>query len=229
MHISLPVFSFFPVVTLQRNPSVSSSISIPSTHHFMVSSVTTHPYIGPRHSIFLPPKPLRYKELLHAHNSLIRTQLRSSPPSPMESTAAKVAGPPALVLTSGASVRVNALLSLRSLRAAAALLHGLFLLLTLPFLRRKPPSYCISKEKEKAIKRMSPAAEVGPGDLEVAARRAMAIGRVGQGSDGRMSLREFSLFATSRGDTLFTQSWMPSSVKIRSKLQTFYGFFSFKI
>ncbi|XXG51273.1 hypothetical protein AAC387_Pa02g5086 [Persea americana] len=181
----------------------------------MISSVTTHTYIGPRHSIFRPPKPLLYKGLLRSHNSLLRKPLRSSPSSPMEPTAA-----PALVLTSGASGRVNALLSLRSLRVAAALLHWLFLLIS-PFQRRKPPSDGISKEKEN--KRRSPAAEVWPGDLEVAARRAMAIRRVGQGSDSRMSLRESSLLATSRGDTLFTQSWTPASVKFRGLVILLHG------
>ena len=51
-------------------------------------------------------------------------------------------------------------------------------------------------------------------DQEVAVRRALAIRRVLQG-DEVDSAREFSLFVTSRGDTLFTQSWTPVSGKIR--------------
>ena len=53
-------------------------------------------------------------------------------------------------------------------------------------------------------------------DQDVAARRALAIGRVVQeGGGGEKSVREFSLLTTLRGDTLFTQSWTPLRVKIR--------------
>lgn len=57
-------------------------------------------------------------------------------------------------------------------------------------------------------------------DEEVAVRRALAMRRVleDNGDDGS-SVRDFSLFTTKRGDTLFTQSWTPTgSVKNRSLL-----------
>lgn len=190
----------------------------------MISYVTTHPYIGARQSIFLPPKPLRYKELCFLQNS----SLRSSPSSEMEPTAAKVSISPALMMTSGASSRVNAMLSLRLLRAVVVLLHGFFLLLVVPFRRRRQPSYCIEKEKANkqalplpaaTVPQRSPVAEVALRELDVAARRAMAIGRVGQGANGEMTVSDFETFVTSfassRGDTLFTQPWTPASVMVR--------------
>lgn len=55
-------------------------------------------------------------------------------------------------------------------------------------------------------------------DDEVAVRRNLAMRRVleDNGGDGS-SVRDFSLFTTKRGDTLFTQSWTPvDSAKNRS-------------
>lgn len=54
-------------------------------------------------------------------------------------------------------------------------------------------------------------------DEEVAVRRELAVRRVleDDGGDGS-SVREFSLFTTRRGDTLFTQSWSPVSLNHRS-------------
>lgn len=52
-------------------------------------------------------------------------------------------------------------------------------------------------------------------DKEVAARRALAIKRVMEDKENEESLRDFSLFVTSRGDTMFTQSWTPVNVKVR--------------
>lgn len=57
-------------------------------------------------------------------------------------------------------------------------------------------------------------------DEEVAIRRKLAMRRVleDNGGDGS-SVRDFSLFTTKRGDTLFTQSWTPvDSAKNRSIL-----------
>lgn len=51
-------------------------------------------------------------------------------------------------------------------------------------------------------------------DQAVAARRAMAIGRVAQ-DDDRDTKRGYGLFSTKRKDTIFTQSWTPVSVKVR--------------
>lgn len=53
-------------------------------------------------------------------------------------------------------------------------------------------------------------------DNEVAARRALAIKRVLEDIvDVKNTVREFSLFVTSRGDTMFTQSWTPVSLQLR--------------
>lgn len=52
-------------------------------------------------------------------------------------------------------------------------------------------------------------------DKEVAARRATAIKRVVEESGGGDCLREFSLFVSSRGDTIFTQSWTPVKIQVR--------------
>ncbi|KAL1214309.1 Caffeoylshikimate esterase [Cardamine amara subsp. amara] len=60
---------------------------------------------------------------------------------------------------------------------------------------------------------------------EVAVRRALAMRRVleDNGGDGS-SVRDFSLFTTKRGDTLFTQSWTPvASVKNRGLVVLLHG------
>ncbi|XP_058078974.1 uncharacterized protein LOC131227237 isoform X1 [Magnolia sinica] len=157
----------------------------------------------------------------------------------MEPTVAIIADVPSpLILTSGASGRVNALLSLRALKAVVMLLKGLFLLLLLPF-RRQPKRCCSggsSGEKEEkqevGIRKGAgagglvlrvPAAMVGRRggsggmDLEIATRRAMAIRRVEQDGDER-TVREFAMFATARGETMFTQSWTPATVEIRKHI-----------
>lgn len=51
-------------------------------------------------------------------------------------------------------------------------------------------------------------------DHEVAHRRTLAKRRVLQ-DDDETCIREFSLFPTARGDTLFTQSWSPVGVRVR--------------
>lgn len=56
-------------------------------------------------------------------------------------------------------------------------------------------------------------------DKDVAARRALAIKRVAEGNNGcgdnEASAREYSLFITPRGDTIFTQSWTPVKLQLR--------------
>ncbi|CAN4089274.1 unnamed protein product [Withania somnifera] len=77
-------------------------------------------------------------------------------------------------------------------------------------------------KEEKAVERKGPVVRV-PAKMvprkrvveqETAARRSLAIRRVLQ-DDDKETLREFSLFATSRGDTMFTQSWTPVSFKVK--------------
>ncbi|CAK7324864.1 unnamed protein product [Dovyalis caffra] len=52
-------------------------------------------------------------------------------------------------------------------------------------------------------------------DSEVGGRRAISIKRVLQDDDPN-TVREFSLSGTCRGDTIFTQSWTPASIKVRN-------------
>ncbi|KAM1398440.1 hypothetical protein ACFX2I_015893 [Malus domestica] len=152
-----------------------------------------------------------------------------------------------LMLTSGASGRINALLSLRALRSLMMLINAFFLLLLLPFRGRKraPLSSASSSaaaaspvlaEKSAKDERQprGPVVRVPttivpwksssslPVDPEVAARRALAKLRVVQ-DDDENSVRRYSLFATARGETLFTQSWTPVSVNIRGVVILMHG------
>ncbi|KAK1278550.1 hypothetical protein QJS04_geneDACA017202 [Acorus gramineus] len=141
------------------------------------------------------------------------------------------ATPAPLMLTSGATGRVNALLSVRALRSLALLLRGLVLVLLLPFrwgyvLRTTTTQASVERsakdEKAGPVVVRVPAAMVprrGSRDQEVLARRAMAIKRVGEG-EGK-SVREFSMFVTSRGEALFTQSWAPVSGEINGRYNNF--------
>ncbi|CAI9767391.1 unnamed protein product [Fraxinus pennsylvanica] len=139
-----------------------------------------------------------------------------------------------LMLTSGASGRINALVSLSALRSLWLMIHAFVLLLLLPFRGR---FYITSAEKgggsgeSKEEKSSSqggvvvrvPRKSGGAVDKEVAARRALAIKRVLEDNDGDETVREFSLFVTSRGDTMFTQSWTPAKVKVRGLLVLMHG------
>ncbi|KAM5570325.1 hypothetical protein ABKV19_011136 [Rosa sericea] len=147
------------------------------------------------------------------------------------------ASPPSLLLTSGASGRISALFSLRAMRSLMMLINAFFLLLLLPFRGRKPSS---SSEKlsEDENKPRGPVVRVPativhwkissnsspppPVDHDVAARRALAKLRVRQ-DDDENSVRQFSIFATTRGETLFTQTWTPVSVNIRGVVILMHG------
>ncbi|KAG5229713.1 monoglyceride lipase [Salix suchowensis] len=59
-------------------------------------------------------------------------------------------------------------------------------------------------------------------DSEVGGRRAIAIKRALQEDDPNTA-REFSLFVSARGDTIFTQSWTSVSVKIRGLVVLMHG------
>ncbi|XP_059640359.1 uncharacterized protein LOC132282634 [Cornus florida] len=168
-----------------------------------------------------------------------------------------------IILTSGASGRINALFSLRVLRSLLMLINAFVLILLLPFRRRRisaTPSSVSgsisspSPEKGKEEKHgenasgggcsqrkgggggRGPVVRVPPTivpwkscssaavvvDQDVAARRAIAIGRVVQDEDDRV-VREYSIFSTHRNDTLFTQSWTPVSGKIRGLVVILHG------
>jgi acylglycerol lipase len=143
-----------------------------------------------------------------------------------------------LMLTSGASGRVNALCSLRVWRSLMMLINAFVLLLLVPF-RRAPSSRKEEKREESggAHRHQRKVVRVPAGmvasrksrtvEQEVAARRALATRRVMQDGNGdgdgdgdgdeknKKSVREYSLFVTARGDTIFTQSWTPVSVNTR--------------
>lgn len=145
----------------------------------------------------------------------------------------------AVMLTSGASGRITALLSLRALRGVLRLISAFFLILLLPFRGRRrcavagggpeSPEKGGGKEDKAApattgkVVRV-PAAMVpmknvaAVVDKDVAARRALAIKRVEEdyrGGDDEGTAREYSLFTSPRGDTIFTQSWTPVKVQVR--------------
>ncbi|PON41264.1 Alpha/beta hydrolase fold [Parasponia andersonii] len=167
----------------------------------------------------------------------------------MRSSSGASSSPPALILTSGASGRIRAIFSVRALRSLLMLISAFVLLLLLPFRGRRRTTPSSEKEHEKqegvgggsgihrkgAVVRV-PASMVASRraaatavavDQEVAARRALAIRRVLQDDHdggGEFSVRDFSLFVTARGDTIFTQSWTPpASVKIRGLVVILHG------
>ncbi|XVF50391.1 hypothetical protein PTKIN_Ptkin04bG0096200 [Pterospermum kingtungense] len=168
-----------------------------------------------------------------------KTPFKDFNPLVISSTAKRMAVEP---LTSGASGRINALFSLRALRSLLVLLNAVFLLLLLPFRgqRRVPAINCGGKvgkdEKQAESRRKGSSATVVrlPAvmmpwrsaavavDQEAVARRSLAIRRVVQDDDDVM-VREFSLFTSARGDTLFTQSWTPISVKVRGLVLLLHG------
>ncbi|KAL2553507.1 alpha/beta-hydrolase superfamily protein [Forsythia ovata] len=144
-----------------------------------------------------------------------------------------------IILTSGASGRINALFSLRALRSMWLLINTFVLILLLPFRGRRQ---CMTAEKgggvggcgqeeDKSSKSVRVPVAMVPWqrtaaaavDKEVAARRALAIKRVVEDKENEESLREFSLFVTSRGDTMFTQSWTPVNVKVRGLVVLLHG------
>ncbi|CAL5442520.1 unnamed protein product [Camellia sinensis] len=132
----------------------------------------------------------------------------------------------AVMLTSGASGRVNALFSMRVVNSLLILINAIVMLFLLPFRgRKRSVSTAALLQDDKQDQRKLPPVllRVPPNvpwksssvvDQDVAARRALAIRRVMQ-ANHENSLREFSLFVTSRGETMFTQSWTLVSKQIR--------------
>ncbi|KAK4410722.1 Monoacylglycerol lipase [Sesamum angolense] len=147
----------------------------------------------------------------------------------------------AVMLTSGTSERINALFSLRVWRSLWLLINACFLILLLPFRgRRRSVVAPELAEKGGGAKEEKPSAApakvvrvpaaMAPRkstvDKEVAARRALAVKRVMEdncGGDNNDTVREFSLFVTSRGDSIFTQSWTPVKVKVRGVVVLLHG------
>ena len=149
-----------------------------------------------------------------------------------------------LILTSGASGRINALLSMRALKSLIMLVNAFVLLLLFPFRGPKRGQSVADKPRDDKSERKCPTVRVPATivswkssssnnsnsnstnslsptvavavDQEVAVRRALAIRRVVEDKDkSEDSIREFLLFQSPRGNTIFTQSWTPVSLKIR--------------
>ncbi|XP_010271153.1 PREDICTED: caffeoylshikimate esterase-like [Nelumbo nucifera] len=182
----------------------------------------------------------RTKKLSVEKNLEFRLSLVAGKSMIMDSTGKGKESPMSLILTSGASGRVNALLSLRVLKSLLMLINAFVLFLLVPFRGRRrsiSPAATVekpSKDEKQEISRKTPVLRVPAamvprrsnsvvtGDQEVAARRALAIKRARQ-DDGDESVREVSFFVTSRGDTLFTQSWAPVSIRIKGLVVILHG------
>ncbi|XP_038895199.1 monoacylglycerol lipase [Benincasa hispida] len=149
-----------------------------------------------------------------------------------------------LILTSGASSRINALLSMRALKSLIMLVNAFILLLLLPFRgqkraqdekqERKCPtvrvpttivSWKSSSSNNNNNNANSSSSTVAKAvDQEVAVRRALAIQRVVEDKDkSEASVRDFLLFQSPRGNTIFTQSWSPVSHKLRGLVVLLHG------
>ncbi|XP_051119291.1 uncharacterized protein LOC127243358 [Andrographis paniculata] len=147
------------------------------------------------------------------------------------------------MLTSGASGRITALFSPHALRSLWLLINAWLLILLLPFRgRRRSVAVadsaeridCGGKDEKQQFATQGkvvrvPAAMVprkSVVDKEVAARRALAIKRVLDDQNDEATKdtwRDYSLFSTSRGDTLFTQSWTPARNRIRGVVLILHG------
>ncbi|XP_043721079.1 monoacylglycerol lipase-like [Telopea speciosissima] len=147
---------------------------------------------------------------------------------------------PSLLVTSGASGRVNALLSLRLLKSLVMLINAFVMFTLLPFRGRRRCVTALADKSSKDEKQESssvrkttvlrvPAAMVtrrsnlgATGEQEVVARRALAIKGATMDKDSS-TVREVFLFVTSRGETLFTQTWTPVSVNIKGVAIILHG------
>ncbi|KAL8234222.1 hypothetical protein R6Q59_020322 [Mikania micrantha] len=129
-----------------------------------------------------------------------------------------------MMLTSGASGRVTALFSMHVLKSLLMLVNAFFVLLFFPFRQRKPlpeKGDEIGGSNRKGVVRVPPTIVPwkSSASAAVAVRRALAIRKVTDGTRGR----DYSLFATPRGDTIFTQSWTPISVDTRALVVLLHG------
>ncbi|XP_026387414.1 uncharacterized protein LOC113282588 [Papaver somniferum] len=174
----------------------------------------------------------------------------------MESTTKVTESTTSLILTSGASGRVNALLSLRAVKRLLMLVYTIMLFLLLPLTRVRRRTMMVVGESDEnvchrkslssvssTVKRNRRVYNVNSDDNEddcktsvaskeivvledfdVVTRRAISIKRVTQDDDDDCdTVREACLFGNSRGETLFTQSWTPASVKVKGLVVLLHG------
>jgi len=119
-----------------------------------------------------------------------------------------------LILTSGTSGRIRALFSLRALKALLAFFNAVVLLLLFPFRKGTLLSSRLSWKSTAAS--------------TFTARRSLAIRRLMEDSHADAashptSFRDYRLIASSRGDTIFTQSWIPQSPNINIRLHLLFS------
>ncbi|KAK7251754.1 hypothetical protein RIF29_35225 [Crotalaria pallida] len=138
---------------------------------------------------------------------------------------------PSLILTSGATGRISALFSLQALRSLVMFLNGVVLLILLPFRVLVSPAAKDEHDghRKGAVVRV-PATIVAwkssSNSGSASSRRTMAIKRVleeEKEDESSGTVRDYWLFRTRRGDTIFTQSWIPVSVKIRGVVLLMHG------
>ncbi|CAI0400413.1 unnamed protein product [Linum tenue] len=165
----------------------------------------------------------------------------------------QVSATQSLMLTSGASGRINALFSARALKGLLALIHALLILLLLPFRgrRRAAVSGSSSGHGDKGNCVCDKGSSGGGAKVRVPANivpwkatsswvsasgggvMAMVDNEVATRrtiairrvlqDDDPRSVRDFSTFITARGDTIFTQSWFPASGEIRGVVILMHG------
>lgn len=135
------------------------------------------------------------------------------------------------MLTSGASGRLSALLSILALRRILLFIQSILSIMLLPFRRsvistsggaglKKGASGIVVKVPAQ----LAPAAHAVVArrqrEHEAATRRQLAISRVemdrrAEEKNSHKFMRDFELIGTKRSETLFTQSWTPIGVKAK--------------
>ena len=166
-------------------------------------------FVGHGNRLGLLIVPGRQYENLKTRSHLQQTQFDLKFPSKAAELRMKPASAP-IFLTSGANNRLHALLSLRALGALILVVKMLVILVLTPLRRKFGSPILVRVPAVVATRRNGSSRDAG-----VAVRRAMAIKRVVESLGTGKSKRDFSLFVTSRGDTLFTRSWTPINAPIK--------------
>ncbi|KAE9586095.1 putative triacylglycerol lipase [Lupinus albus] len=144
-------------------------------------------------------------------------------------------------------LKESALLSMRALKSLFTLIQEVMMILVLPFRGRRKVSHHQMEKDEKrhdchrkgtvvrVPAKMVPwknsisiSSNGGGGAMKVVdqvvmVRREMAVRRVMEEDNDESCVREYWLFGTRRGDTIFTQSWTPVSVQIRGIILLMHG------
>ncbi|KAF3320528.1 hypothetical protein FCM35_KLT15224 [Carex littledalei] len=143
------------------------------------------------------------------------------------------------MLTSGASGRLSALLSILALGRILLFIQSILSIMLLPFRRsvistsggaglKKGPSGIVVKVQAQRTPAAHAVVARRQREHEAATRRQLAISRVemerrAEEKNGQKFLRDFELISTKRGETLFTQSWTPIGVKAKGVVVIMHG------